>query len=275
MEIHFSLRNFLKNDFHLCDILKPIIKRLGGKIRKIKYFQKYIPRHDLYVEPFFGGGAVFWHLQPKHAIINDFDSLLINFLTQLRDHSDELLEKINNLIAIGNYHEQYYKFRKAMNEEKNLSNLDKAVIFFFINKLSYRGLMRFNQKNQFNTPFGHYKNFTHQITQEHVNLLRSTTILNQDYSQLLLQYDCKNTFFFLDPPYHNTNNNYYASAKFDEQDHKILAQNVKNIKNAKFLLTINKTPLTEELYRDFIIDKYSCSQAIFHGGAKNTILIGN
>jgi len=66
------------------------IKWIGGKRREIKYFEKYIPEFKTYVEPFVGGGALYWHLQPKQAIINDINEHLINFYLVLKNNYDEL-----------------------------------------------------------------------------------------------------------------------------------------------------------------------------------------
>ena len=68
--------------------MKPILKYRGGKSREIKYFKDYIPKFDTYYEPFFGGGAVYFYLEPQKAVINDVNKRLIDFYKDVKDEFD-------------------------------------------------------------------------------------------------------------------------------------------------------------------------------------------
>ena len=78
--------------------MKPIIKYRGGKSKEIPFFQDYIPQNfDTYIEPFFGGGALYFHLEPKKAIINDFNTRLINFYNEVQSNFEEVSNQLRSL----------------------------------------------------------------------------------------------------------------------------------------------------------------------------------
>ena len=89
--------------------MKPIIKWPGGKAREIDMIENLIPPHKRYVEPFFGGGALFFHLLPKHAAINDISESLIRYYKLIKEQDKQLYDLLvcysnsfNNLIAVCN-----------------------------------------------------------------------------------------------------------------------------------------------------------------------------
>ncbi len=147
--------------------------------------------------------------------------------------------------------------RDAFNHKINTQYLD-SVIYFFINKTAYSGMIRYNAEGKYNVPFGRYKNFnTKLITDEHFKLLQRTEIYNYDYSKIF-DMTKDGDFIFLDPPYDCVfsdygNENYKEG--FGEDEHRRLANDFKNL-SSKALLVIGKTPLTEELYNKFIVEEY-------------------
>lgn len=96
--------------------MKPIIKYRGGKSKEIKYFEKYIPKeYNTYIEPFFGGGAVFFYLEPKKSIINDINKPLMSFYKDLSLNYQEIKNELKNLeeiYAINRKDFENLKFRK-------------------------------------------------------------------------------------------------------------------------------------------------------------------
>lgn len=157
--------------------VKPFVKWAGGKRqilnRIFKYIQNSIQEDEspyennyCYIEPFLGGGAVFFNLQPKKAIINDLNADLINAYKIIKS------DKVLKLIAILNEHkkkyeneenreEYYYDIRHWDREDgwpDNKTDVERAGRMIFINKTCYNGLYRVNNKGQFNTPIGRYKN---------------------------------------------------------------------------------------------------------------------
>lgn len=232
--------------------MKPMIKWSGGKIDEIKNFEKYFPEnYNLYIEPFVGGGSVFFYLNPKNAIINDIHKDLIDFYKSISEgKSREIYEFMNNNI---NDEKTYYKIRDEM-----LINdyLDNAKRFFYQRKTCFRGMLRYNKNGKFNIPFGKYKtiNFNELLNKEYEILLKRTEILNTDFEYIFENYNSNDNFMFLDPPYDSEFTD-YGYCKFGKEEHEKLSQCFKTTK-IKCLMIIGKTEFIEELYKDYIIAEY-------------------
>ena len=270
--------------------MNPVLKYRGGKSREIPHFIKYIPDdYNRYIEPFFGGGAVFFHLEPQKAIINDLNSRLMQFYIQLRDSYDLMRIQLDKLQKVYEANQLAYKKSKAANPNDRVPNANEdlyyylrdlfnqkdnchhllnfsdlsddlleGVIYFFINKTAYSGMIRYNSAGEYNVPFGRYPNLnTNLVTEHHSQLLKNAEIYNTDYREIfeLAQED---DFIFLDSPYDCVFNDYGnidLMNGFDENEHRRLAENFKKLQ-CKALMVIGKTDLTEELYGDFIYDEY-------------------
>jgi len=256
--------------------MKPIVKYRGGKSKEIPFFEQYIPRdYHTYYEPFLGGGAVYFTLEPEHAVVNDINDKLISFYRDLRDNFDRFVAECNkvsqeytiNRAAFDRLKEQYptthvedanealyYKIRDMFNG-KIQSEYCYSLLYYFINKTSYSGMIRYNASGDFNVPFGRYKSFNGDVvTQEHCDLLKRTQLFNTDYEEIFGM-ATENDFMFLDPPYDCIFNDYGNEGGFNEEEHRRLAANFNNL-NCRCLMVIGETPLTEELYRNHIIDRY-------------------
>lgn len=280
--------------------MNPMIKYRGGKSKEISHFINNMPQnYNRYIEPFFGGGALYFHLEPMRAIINDVNTKLYSFYQEMKasypeartqlnylqevyeenqrqyellkmDHPDERVENKNE--------ELYYFMRNAFNNKIDSEYLD-SVIYFFINKTAYSGMIRYNSSGDYNVPFGRYKNFnTRLITESHYDLLRRTEIYNKDYFEIFNMAN-NDDFIFLDPPYDCVFSDYGNEAYkdgFGEDEHRRLANDFKNLQ-CKALLVIGKTQLTEELYGTHIVEEYEKSYAVnirnrFKADAKHIIV---
>ncbi len=150
--------------------MKPFVKWAGGKRQILSRINEYVqdsitdnPDYT-YIEPFLGGGAVFFSLHPKKAIINDLNEDLINAYKIIK--SDDYLELIKRLKKFSNeYHQSpdefYYDVRawdRTENWMNEHDNVDRAARMIFLNRTCYNGLYRVNSKGQFNTPMGRYRN---------------------------------------------------------------------------------------------------------------------
>jgi DNA adenine methylase len=265
--------------------MKPLVKYRGGKSKEIPHLIKHIPQFSgRYIEPFLGGGALFFHLEPKKAIINDINSKLISFYLGVKDNFEILkteLSEIEKLYAMNrkNFEELksktpdervddeneplYYQIRNMFNDlsEKKYS---EALLYFFINKTAYSGMIRYNSKGEFNVPYGRYTNLnTSLVTKAHNNLLTNTEIYNLDYSEIFRMADIDD-FMFLDPPYDCVFSDYgniEHKDGFNERNHIELANQYKQLK-CKALMVIGRTPLTEKLYGEMIVDEYGKSYAV-------------
>lgn len=280
--------------------MQPMIKYRGGKSKEIAHFIKNMPdTYSRYIEPFFGGGALYFYLQPENAIINDINCRLYGFykemqerypearlqLDQLQEEYEanqkeyEALKAENPQERVKNKNEDlYYRMRDAFNHKIDTEYLE-SVVYFFINKTAYSGMIRYNANGEYNVPFGRYKNFnTKLITEEHHSLLRGAEIYNRDYAAIF-DMAASDDFMFLDPPYDCIFSDYgnedYKDG-FGEEEHRRLAGDFRNL-SCKALLVIGKTPLTEELYGAYIVDEYDKSYAVnirnrFKSDAKHIIV---
>lgn len=265
--------------------MKPLLKYRGGKSKEIPSFIKYIPEQfDTYYEPFFGGGAVFFHLEPKKAVVNDVNARLMSFYVDVKDKYDIVRQQLDELQALYEANQAEYKKLKEQSPYKRVENKNEAlyyelrdmfnnkieakyldsVIYFFINKTAYSGMIRYNAQGEYNVPFGRYQNLnTKLVTQGHHELLQRASLLTRDYS-VVFAMATENDFMFLDPPYDcifNDYGNIEASNGFDESEHRRLALDFRKLK-CKAMMVIGKTPLTVELYGDLIKDEYFKSYAV-------------
>ena len=232
--------------------LKPLIKWSGGKGDEVPLFEKYFPEsYDRYIEPFVGGGAVFFYLNPQSAVINDIHKELVDLYrcVGLRK-SQEIYEFMENN---PNTEETYYHIRDKMviGDE-----LDTAKRFYYQRKTCFRGMLRYNKDGKFNIPFGKYKtiNYSEIINPAYEELLSRTEVLCEDFETIFEKYNDENNFMFLDPPYDSPFTD-YGYCSFGKEHHIKLAECFKTTK-IKCLLIIGKTPFIEELYRDYICDEY-------------------
>jgi len=232
--------------------LKPLIKWSGGKSDEIKLFEKYFPViFNKYLEPFIGGGSVYFYLNPPTAVISDVHTELINFYQSIKDGK---IQEIHNFMeASPNDEETYYKIRDKMEIS---TVLDSAKRFYYQRKTCFRGMLRYNKDGRFNIPFGKYKtiNYDDLKNPQYEILLSRTEILNKDFEHVFQNYNDENNFMFLDPPYDSEFTD-YGYCKFGKEEHKKLADYFKNTK-IKCLMVIGKTKFIEELYNGYIAEEY-------------------
>lgn len=265
--------------------MKPIIKYCGGKSREIKYFAKYFPDDfgGTYYEPFLGGGAVFFEFMPKRAFLSDSNRQLMNFYKDFSKHYTRIRRELEGLAAEFQLNQMEYELEKTINPKEHVNNRNEnryylfrsamnghgycdyssAAIYYYINRLAYAGLTRFNSKGEFNAPFGHYKKFSIENADlSHARLLQQAELKCCKYKYAFERAcgaDSTKNFMFLDPPYDGVFSNY--GTPFGEKEHRELAQDFRNL-SCKALMVIGKTPLTEELYRGLIKDEYGVKYAI-------------
>ena len=265
--------------------MKPIIKYRGGKSKEIPHIIWHIPRFSgRYVEPFFGGGALFFYLEPRKAIINDINSKLMDFYRGVRDDYPRLRKELDEIEDIYMRYRQDFEHKKKLNpnervEDKNealyyelrdmFNNLipqkySDALLYYYINKTAYSGMIRYNARGEFNVPFGRYAHLnTNAVMLSHSRLLQRAEIFNTDYSEIFNMCQ-KDDFVFLDPPYDCTFSDYgneeYKDG-FNEESHRKLSRDFANLP-CKALMVIGRTPLTEELYKGFIVDEYKKNYAV-------------
>lgn len=241
-----------KNELLKTNSLKPLIKWSGGKSDEIKTFAPYFPTHyDKYIEPFVGGGSVFFHLCPPVAVIGDVHPEVIDLYQCLGNGKGK---EIHDFMAQHpNDETTYYQVRDEMPIH---DALDSAKRFYYQRKTCFRGMLRYNKHGKFNIPFGRYKTIDYDalLNPEYEALLSRTEILHQGFEYLFQHYNDEHNFMFLDPPYDSEFTD-YGYCQFGKNEHERLATLFKTTKN-KCLMIIGKTAFIEELYQGYIVAEY-------------------
>ena len=270
-------------------LVSPILKWVGGKRQLLDEIIPNINQScSTYIEPFVGGGAVFFELQPKKAVINDYNSELINVYEVVRDNPENLiaiLEKHNEK----NSEDYYYTIRglDRTDDFETLSDVDKAARIIYLNKTCYNGLYRVNSAGQFNSPYGKYKN---------PNIVNATTIramskflngsgikiINGDYKAVMRNAK-KGAFVYLDPPYMpiSTSSSFTGYTEngfgYDKQVELKMECDKLRSKGIAFLLSNSDCNEIRELYADYDIRTVQAKRSINSNAQKrgeiNEVLI--
>ncbi|MCG6187236.1 DNA adenine methylase [Maribellus maritimus] len=253
-------------------LITPFLKWVGGKRQIIPTISKLIPKNlPNYYEPFIGGGALLFHLQPSKAVINDCNTELITVYEVIRDNVEELIE---DLKKHKNEESYFYKIRAIdrTDEYKDLSKIKKASRVIFLNKTCYNGLYRVNSSGEFNSPFGKYKNpkIVNEITLRAVSKYLNSNdinIFNQDFEEVLINIK-EGSFVYFDPPYDpiskSSNFTGYSHNGFNEEE-QIRLRNLCdkiNHQGISFLLSNSATPFILELYKDYDITFVKANRSI-------------
>ena len=272
-------------------LVVPFLKWVGGKRQLIPIIKKKLPKglaNRPYYEPFIGGGALFFDLQPKFAVINDYNEELINVYKVIKDNPEELIEDLKKHKNTADY---FYEIRAIDRKPlfSKLSNIERASRIIYLNKTCYNGLYRVNNAGEFNSPFGKYKNpnIVNEPTIKAVSKYLKTAkiqILNNDYEEVLKDIPI-NSFVYLDPPYHplsdSSNFTGYIQGGWSEED-QIRLRNVCNSLNQrgiKFLLSNSSSDFIKEIYAGYNIHIVKAIRAINSDSTKrgqvNEFLISN
>lgn len=254
---------------------RPILKWAGGKTQLLSEITDLLPnKFGTYHEPFFGGGALFFHLQPERALISDANPELANLYWQVAHQVEAVIKALEDY---SNNSEAFYECRAL--DWKALSASAAAARTIYLNKTCFNGLYRVNRKGQFNTPFGHYKNpnicDSDTLRAASVILARAT-FLCCDYKTALNEHAKPGDLVFLDPPYlpisPYSDFKRYTAEQFYEDDHRELAEEVNRLHKlgCHVVLTNSNHPLVHELYGNFEVQVISTKRFINSAAGKRT-----
>ena len=291
---------------------KPFIKWVGGKGQLLSEINKLYPVElgkniNKYAEIFVGGGAVLFDILSKYKLdevyISDKNLELINTYKSIRDNVDILIKSLKEMeeqyIPLDNENRKdyYYKKREEYNSLKiNIeeNNIEKAVLFIFLNKTCFNGLYRVNKKGEFNVPIGTYKKpkICDEENLKNVSMaLKKVKIVYADYRESEEFIDNK-TFVYIDPPYRplNITSSFtsYTENDFNDKEQIELAEyiNVLNKKGAKIVIS-NSDPKNndiddnffDKLYKNYNINRVKATRMLNSNaslrGAINELLITN
>ena len=291
---------------------KPFIKWVGGKGQLLSEINKLYPVElgkniNKYAEIFIGGGAVLFDILSKYKLdevyISDKNLELINTYKSIRDNVDILIKSLKEMeeqyIPLNNEDRKiyYYEKREEYNSLKinsEMNNIEKAILFIFLNKTCFNGLYRVNKKGEFNVPMGAYKKpkICDEENLKNVSLtLRNVKIVYADYRESEKFIDDK-TFVYIDPPYRplNITSSFtsYTENDFNDKEQIELAEyiNVLNKKGAKIVIS-NSDPKNndiddnffDKLYKNYNINRVKATRMLNSNaslrGAINELLITN
>lgn len=255
---------------------RPFVKWVGGKGQLLNILIENLPTDmATYYEPFLGGGALFFALQPKLAVLSDINSDLIEAFSCVQQFPEELISDL----SAHKYDEDYFYSLRNIDRTPyftSLSPVQRTSRLIYLNKACYNGLYRVNSKGQFNTPFGRYSNPTICDSEN----LRSCSVALKNTSLLCDTFkESTHTaragdFIYLDPPYLpiNATSNFtgYVAGGFSLADQEELAEYCSelNSRNIKFLLSNSDTETTRALYKNFNISSVKALRAVNSKAAK-------
>ena len=260
--------------------VKPLVKWAGGKRQLLPHIHAALPAEAprRFYEPFIGGGAVLFSLEPARAQVNDLNGELINLYEVVRDVVDELIAE---LAGYPNEAEFFYALRAADRDAQRfatLSPVERAARTLYLNRTCYNGLYRVNAAGQFNAPFGRYKNPT--ICDE--GTLRAVHRYFADNDVAFSQGDFaaavaearEGDFVYFDPPYDpvNVTSSFtgYQKGGFDRAEQERLKEVCDDLdrRGVKFLLSNSATDFIRELYADYEVGIVGATRAINSVGSR-------
>ena len=219
------------------NIMKPIIKWVGGKRRFLKLIKEHIAIEEInnYYEPFAGSAALFFDLEHNGSYINDLNFDLINFYSWLKEEPTLLHNAITEMFDDYNFEgRDYYEIRERFNGRTDgRTSLRHAADFFFLNKAGFNGIYRVNLSGKFNVPQGSTREPFIPLLAEFVAasyLLENATLSSTDYLTVI-QDAVEGDLVYLDPPYYPDDSSRftgYTDPKFGTEQHQELA-NIANV----------------------------------------------
>ena len=271
-------------------LVTPVVKWVGGKRQLLEEITQRLPKRvTTYCEPFLGGGAVLFSLQPKNAIVNDLNADLMLVYEVIRDNVELL---IASLEKHENTSEYFYSIRDLDRDKdayREMSAIDRASRIIYLNKTCYNGLFRVNSSGEFNSPFGYYKNpnivnasvlraVSKYLTANHVQLF------HMDFEEVLRQVP-RGAFVYLDPPYDPVSDTAsftgYNRGGFGREEQERLKHCCDGLtaRGVRFLLSNSSTLFIQNLYAGYTVETVHAKRAVNSDaskrGAVEEVLIRN
>lgn len=260
---------------------RPFLKWAGGKTQLLPHLMHRIPNSfNRYIEPFLGGGALFFALQPRLALLADCNQELINCYHVVRTEVESLIEELQGY----RYDKDMYYAVRELDRGPDfgkLSRVKRAARLIYLNKTCFNGLYRVNSKGFFNVPFGTYTDPT-IVDAENLRAcsraLQKTVIQSGNFEQVPEIADTGD-FVYFDPPYAPSSDTAdftsYSKDGFDDsaQEMLLLICLQLNQKGVKWMVSNSNTTLIQELYRGFKIEPVGAMRAINSKGSKRGTVV--
>ena len=255
-------------------LVSPFLKWAGGKRQLLGVLSELMPKGKIksYCEPFIGGGALLFHLQPDTAYVNDINSELINVYRAVKDSVDDLIAELS---GFENTPEMFYEVRSWDRDRiiySTLSDTQRAARIIYLNKTCFNGLYRVNNTGEFNSPFGYYRNpniinepvlraVSHYLNHADIHLS------SMDYAEVLTGLR-KDTFVYLDPPYDPVSDTAsftgYSRGGFSRSEQIRLRECCDKLsrRGIRFMLSNSATDFIREQYSEYNITVVKARRAV-------------
>ncbi|MGN0467386.1 MAG: DNA adenine methylase [Acutalibacteraceae bacterium] len=246
-------------------LVAPVVKWVGGKRQLLDKISPLLPKRITnYCEPFLGGGAVLFSIQPSKAIVNDLNNELITVYEVIRDDVEALIESLKKHENTSTYFYTIRDMDRNRETYQSMSKIEKASRLLFLNKTCFNGLFRVNSSGEFNSPYGHYKNpnIVNEPVLRAVNKYFNSSDISfysEDFNETLKRVG-KGWFVYLDPPYDpvsdTANFTGYNKGGFDKNEQIRLKQCCDDLtsRGVKFMLSNSATDFIKDLYKNYNIN---------------------
>jgi len=272
-------------------MVTPILKWAGGKRQLLdELYSRFPAEFNHYHEPMFGGGALFFDLEPEDGTINDTNPRLVNFYEQVRDRPSELINHLTSFDdpesdpkpergfsetnrkgkEIKNY---YYQQRELFNRRPNdeeFDELEEAALLLYLNRTCYNGLYRENQSGEFNVPIGRYAN-PDWVRRDEIraasSVLDDTEIFNRDFDYVA-EYAEPGDLVYFDPPYEPMSPTAYftdySAEGFSKEDQERLLELAQELNEAGVKVILSNSGVMYEMYdkAGFYVEMEGATRAI-------------
>jgi DNA adenine methylase len=243
--------------------VSPLIKWVGGKSQLLPVLSEHVPEKlGRYFEPFCGGAALFFHLQPEQGLISDLNPRLINFYTQVADDPDAVIEQVRKFAS--RFGGEGVDRKSVFLELRHLFNKmipetpEAAALFLVVNKTAFNGLYRENLAGDFNVPFNSFKSIPKFFDEDNFSrastLLRGATIKEAGYVETVAEAK-SGDFVYFDPPYvplsPTASFTSYTSKSFNELNQLELIDVAKSLRDSGVMVLLSNS------YSDWVVDHYN------------------
>lgn len=221
--------------------VRPFLRWAGSKRSVVRHLELNTPSHySRYLEPFVGSGALYFHLNPKSAILSDLNWEVVNLFHQVKKRPRELHRKLNELARDK---DTYLRIRQHFGSEQD--NLERATAMLYLNRNCFNGLYRTNKSGKFNVPYANQRRGEYLGMEELLECahrLKRTKVIHGDFYDVITTEVKEGDFVYLDPPYVQSEGRIfheYVKGHFNLKDTKRLADLLEEInsRRAYFLLT--------------------------------------
>lgn len=250
----------------------PFLKWAGGKSAIADRIQSLLPldaRDRVYREPFLGGGAMFFYLQPQKAFLSDTLKSLIDTYKMVQKQVELLIHRLEKL-RVDHCEKHFYETRDRFNQDRSAEVLDRAAWLIYLNKTCFNGLFRTNKSGEFNVPMGRFANprvVDPEKLRVAAGLLSRAKLKHATFDELVTDAE-PDDLIYLDPPYDPISKTSsfagYAEGGFGPDDQRRLAETFRLLDERRCMLALSNsdTPLVRELYAGFDFSPIIAPRAI-------------